>query len=57
MGEWRRIAAASTLFHAGIIYLIDSRHIVEAGTHEQPIAIGGSYAASSTTKMREVARA
>ncbi len=57
MGEWQRIAAARTLFHAGIIYLIDSRHIVEAGTHEQPIAIGGSYAASSTTKMREVARA
>ena len=57
MGEWQRIAAASTLFHADIIHLIDSRHIAESGTHEKLIAIGGSYAASSTTKMREVARA
>jgi hypothetical protein len=37
--------------------LIDSRHIVESGTDEQPIAIGGSYAAFRTAQMQEVARA
>jgi ATP-binding cassette subfamily B protein len=43
--------------HADVIHVMDRWRIVESGTHEQLIAIGGSYAESWSAQMQEVARA
>jgi ATP-binding cassette subfamily B protein len=47
----------TTAMYADIIHVMDRGRIVESGTHEQLIAIGGSYAASWSAQMREVVHA
>ncbi len=47
----------TTAMHADIIHVMDRGRIVESGTHEQLIAIGGSYAESWSAQMQEVVRA
>jgi ATP-binding cassette subfamily B protein len=47
----------TTAMYADIIHVMDRGRIVESGTHEQLIAIGGSYAESWSAQMQEVARA
>jgi ATP-binding cassette subfamily B protein len=47
----------TTAMYADIIHVMDRGRIVESGTHEQLIAIGGSYAESWSAQMQEVVRA
>lgn len=47
----------TTAMHADVIHVMDRGRIVESGTHEQLIAIGGSYAESWSAQMQEVVRA
>jgi ATP-binding cassette subfamily B protein len=44
----------TTAMHADIIHVLDKGHVVESGTHEKLVALGGAYAASWAAQMREV---
>jgi ATP-binding cassette subfamily B protein len=44
----------TTAMHADIIHVLDKGRVVESGTHEQLVALGGAYAGSWATQMREI---
>jgi ATP-binding cassette, subfamily B, bacterial len=44
----------TTAMHADIIHVMDKGRVVESGTHEQLVAMGGTYAASWVAQMREI---
>jgi ATP-binding cassette subfamily B protein len=44
----------TTAMHADIIHVMDKGRVVESGTHAQLVALGGAYAGSWRTQMREV---
>lgn len=46
----------TTAMHADIIHVLDKGRVVESGTHEQLVALGGAYAASWSAQMREIGR-
>ncbi len=47
----------TTAMHADIIHVLDKGRVVESGTHQELILLGGSYARSWTAQMREINRA
>ncbi len=47
----------TTAMYADVIHVMDRGRIVESGTHDELIKFGGSYAASWSAQMQEVARA
>lgn len=44
----------TTAMHADIIHVMDKGRVVESGSHEQLVAMGGAYAASWAAQMREI---
>jgi ATP-binding cassette subfamily B protein len=44
----------TTAMYADIIHVLDKGRVVESGTHEQLVALGGSYARSWAAQMREI---
>lgn len=47
----------TTAMHADIIHVLDKGRVVESGTHEQLVALGGAYAVSWSAQMREIGHA
>lgn len=45
----------TTAMHADMIHVMQDGRIIESGTHEQLVALGGGYAHSWAQQMREVA--
>jgi ATP-binding cassette subfamily B protein len=46
----------TTAMHADIIHVLDKGRVVESGTHDQLVALGGAYAGSWAAQMREIDR-
>ena len=44
----------TTAMHADIIHVMDKGRVVESGSHEQLVAMGGAYSASWAAQMREI---
>ncbi len=44
----------TTAMYADIIHVLDKGRVVESGTHAELVALGGSYASSWATQMREI---
>jgi len=44
----------TTAMYADIIHVMDKGRVVESGTHAQLVELGGAYAASWATQMREI---
>jgi ATP-binding cassette subfamily B protein len=47
----------TTAMHADIIHVLDKGRVVESGSHEQLVALGGAYASSWAGQMREIGHA
>jgi ATP-binding cassette subfamily B protein len=47
----------TTAMHADIIHVLDKGRVVESGTHEQLVTLGGAYATSWAAQMREIGHA
>lgn len=43
----------TTAMHADIIHVLDKGRVIESGTHEQLVTMGGTYASSWAAQMRE----
>jgi len=44
----------TTAMHADVIHVLDKGRVVESGTHAELVALGGAYAGSWSTQMREI---
>jgi ATP-binding cassette subfamily B protein len=44
----------TTAMHADIIHVLDKGRVVESGTHAELVALGGAYAVSWASQMREI---
>ena len=44
----------TTAMHADIIHVLDKGRVIESGTHEELVALGGAYATSWAAQMREI---
>ena len=47
----------TTAMHADIVHVLDKGRVVESGTHQELVALGGSYARSWAAQMREIGHA
>lgn len=47
----------TTAMHADMIHVLDKGRVVESGTHQELVAMGGSYAHSWAAQMREIGHA
>ena len=44
----------TTAMHADVIHVLDKGQVIESGTHDQLVALGGTYASSWAAQMREI---
>src|ERR1039458_6502125 len=47
----------TTAMHADIIHVMDKGRVTESGTHAELVALGGAYATSWASQMREISHA
>ncbi len=47
----------TTAMHADIIHVLEKGRVVESGTHAELVALGGAYAVSWASQMREISHA
>ena len=47
----------TTAMHADVIHVMDNGRVVESGTHQQLVELGGAYARSWAAQMREIGHA
>jgi ATP-binding cassette subfamily B protein len=47
----------TTAMHADIIHVLDKGQVTESGTHAELVALGGAYATSWASQMREISHA
>ncbi len=47
----------TTAMHADIIHVLDKGRVIESGTHAELVALGGAYAISWASQMREIRHA
>jgi ATP-binding cassette subfamily B protein len=47
----------TTAMHADVIHVMDKGRVVESGTHQELVDLGGSYASSWAAQMRELSHA
>jgi len=43
--------------YADIIHVLDNGRVVESGTHQELVALGGTYARSWAAQMQEIGHA
>jgi ATP-binding cassette subfamily B protein len=47
----------TTAMHADIIHVLDKGRVIESGTHAELVALGGAYATSWASQMKETGHA